>query len=108
VPVEILTDEQVEAPGRFTEEPTRPEPERFLFLDDVDRDLIALRRTPHPQLGFMVQMCAVRYLGRFLMDDPLDVPWSVVEPLANNRLPVDDGGGCNVRHGHPGAPTTAR
>ncbi len=45
VPVEFLTDEQAEAYGRFAEEPTRPELERFFFLDDVDRDLIALRRT---------------------------------------------------------------
>jgi hypothetical protein len=45
VPVEFLTDEQAEAYGAFTEAPTRPELERFFFLDDDDRDLIALRRT---------------------------------------------------------------
>jgi hypothetical protein len=26
-------------------------------------------------------MCTVRYIGRFLPDDPLDVPWAVVEYL---------------------------
>ncbi|CAM5551612.1 hypothetical protein SRIMM317S_03073 [Streptomyces rimosus subsp. rimosus] len=45
VPVEFLTDEQAEAYGTFTEVPTRPEPERFFFLDDDDRDLTALRRS---------------------------------------------------------------
>ncbi|MFE7358247.1 DUF4158 domain-containing protein, partial [Streptomyces sp. NPDC057543] len=45
MPVEFLTDVQATAYGRFVEEPTRPELERFFFLDDVDRDLIALRRT---------------------------------------------------------------
>ncbi|MFI5690152.1 DUF4158 domain-containing protein [Streptomyces sp. NPDC051636] len=50
--MEFLTDEQAEAYGKFTEEPTRPELERFFFLDDVDRDLIALRRSTHHQLGF--------------------------------------------------------
>ncbi|MCX5417747.1 Tn3 family transposase [Streptomyces sp. NBC_00059] len=89
MPVEFLTDEQAEAYGRFVEEPTRPELERFFFLDDVDRDLIALRRTQHHQLGFAVQMCTVRYVGRFLVDDPLDVPWSVVEYLAG-QLGIDD------------------
>ncbi|HEY9328469.1 MAG TPA: Tn3 family transposase [Streptomyces sp.] len=89
MPVEFLTDEQAEAYGRFAEEPTRPELERFFFLDDVDRDLIALRRTQHHQLGFAVQMCTVRYVGRFLVDDPLDVPWSVVEYLAG-QLGIDD------------------
>ncbi|MEN2424001.1 hypothetical protein AABB02_38590 [Streptomyces rimosus] len=45
MPVEFLTDEQAEAYGTFTEVPTRPEPEWFFFLDDDDRDLIALRRS---------------------------------------------------------------
>jgi hypothetical protein len=36
VPVELLTDEQAEAYGTFTEVPTRPELERFFFLDDDD------------------------------------------------------------------------
>ncbi|MEU6657538.1 DUF4158 domain-containing protein [Streptomyces sp. NPDC046821] len=45
MPVEFLTDEQAEAYGTFTAAPTRPELERFFFLDDDDRDLIARRRT---------------------------------------------------------------
>ncbi len=72
VPVEFLTDEQAEAYGKFAEEPTRPELEWFFFLDDVDRALIALRRSTHHQLGLALQMCTVRYIGRFLPDDPLD------------------------------------
>ncbi|MFJ1838114.1 DUF4158 domain-containing protein [Streptomyces sp. NPDC088175] len=71
MPVEFLTDEQAEAYGKFAEEPTHPELERFFFLDDIDRDLIALRRSAHHQLGFALQMCTVRYIGRFLPDDPL-------------------------------------
>lgn len=66
VPVEFLSDEQAEAYGTFAEEPTRPEPERFFFLDDVDRDLIALWRTEHHRPGFALQMCTVRYVGLFL------------------------------------------
>jgi hypothetical protein len=88
--VEFLTDEQAEAYGRFVEEQTRPELERFFYLDDVDRDLTALRRTPHQQLGFAVQMCTVRYVGRFLVDDPLDVPWPVVEHLTGRAVGVED------------------
>lgn len=55
----------------------------------MDRDLIALRRTTAHQLGFAVQMCTVRYVGRFLVDDPLDVPWSVVEHLTA-QLQIED------------------
>lgn len=73
VPVEFLTDEQAEAYGKFAEEPTGPEPERFFFLDDEDRKLIAKRRGDHSRLGFAVQMCTVRYIGLFL-EDPLAVP----------------------------------
>jgi hypothetical protein len=88
VPVEFLSDEQAKAYGTFPEEPTRPELERFFFLDDVDRDLIALRRTKHHQLGFALQMCTVQYVGLFL-EDPLAVPWPVVEHLAA-QLCVED------------------
>ncbi|MFF8382536.1 Tn3 family transposase [Streptomyces kanasensis] len=89
MPVEFLTDEQAEAYGKFAEEPTRPELERFFFLDDVDRDLTARRRSTHHRLGFALQMCTVRYIGRFLPDDPLDAPWPVVEHLAA-QLGIED------------------
>ena len=86
MPVEFLTDEQAGAYGRFVGEPTGPELERFFF--DVDRNLIALRRTPSHQLGFALQVCTVRYLGLFL-EDPLDVPWVVVDHLAG-QLEIED------------------
>lgn len=45
----------------------------------------ARRRSTHHQLVFALQMCTVRYIERFLPDDPLDpldAPWPVVEPLS--------------------------
>ncbi|MGW6483970.1 Tn3 family transposase [Streptomyces sp. NPDC055059] len=89
MPVEFLTDDQAASYGKFTEEPTRPELERFFFLDDEDRKLIAKRRGDHSRLGFALQMCTVRYIGRFLPDDPLDVPWVVIEHLAA-QLGIED------------------
>ncbi|GGR66765.1 hypothetical protein GCM10010282_69670 [Streptomyces roseolus] len=88
MPVEFLTDEQAAAFGSFADEPTRPELERFFFLDDEDRKLIAKRRGDHNRLGFALQMCTVRYIGLFL-EDPLAVPWPVVEHLAA-QLEVED------------------
>ena len=88
VSVEFLTDEQAEAYGTFAEEPTRPELERFFFLDDEDRKLIAKRRGDHSRLGFALQMCTVRYIGLFL-EDSLAVPWPIVEYLAD-QLGIGD------------------
>jgi hypothetical protein len=87
MPVEFLTDEQA-AYGCFMEVPTRPELERFFFLDSDDLDLVALRRTDGHRLGMALQICTVRYIGLFL-EDPLDVPWLVVEYLAE-QLGISD------------------
>ncbi len=61
--------------------PSRTDLERFFFLDDADKGLITDRRGDHNRLGIMLQATTVRYLGVFL-EDPLDVPWPVVEYLA--------------------------
>ena len=87
--MEFLTDEQATSYGKFNEEPTQPELERFFFLDDEDRKLVAKRRGDHNRFGFAPQMCTVRYIGRFLPDDPLDVPWAVVEYLGE-QLGIKD------------------
>lgn len=103
VPVEFLTGEQAEAYGTFTEVPTRPELERFFFLDDDDRDLIALRRTDAHRLSMAVQVCTVRHAGRFLADGPLAVQWEVVEHLAE-QLGIGDAScvkRCPERRGAP-------
>lgn len=89
MPVKFLTDEQAAAYGSFQDVPTRPELERFFFLDDDDRDLIARRRTDGHRLGMALQICTVRYVGMFLLDDPLAVPWDVVEYLAR-QLGIED------------------
>src|SRR6266576_3253053 len=88
MPVEFLSDEQVGAYGRFTGELSVAEVERFFYLDDADRDLIARRRSDHHRLGFAVQLGTVRAVGRFL-EDPLDVPWLAVEFLAE-ELEIGD------------------
>ena len=90
MPVEFLSDEQVAAYGRFTGELSAGEVERFFYLDDADRNLIARRRSDHHRLGFAVQLGTVRALGRFL-EDPLDVrcrrwsSWPISWRLATHR-----------------------
>ena len=52
MPVEFLSDEQVSAYGRFTRKLPAGGLERFFYLDDADRDLVARRRSDHHRLGF--------------------------------------------------------
>jgi TnpA family transposase len=88
MPTEFLTDDQLAQYGRFYGAPSRAQLERFFFLDDADRALIARRRRPHSQLGFALQLGTVRSLGTFLAD-PLDVPTEVVAYIAA-QLGIDD------------------
>jgi hypothetical protein len=55
--------------------------ERFFFLDDDDRDLIALRRTDGQPVGHGTADLHGA-LPRIVPGDPLDVPWPVVEHMA--------------------------
>ena len=97
VPLDFLTDGQVAAYGRFDGVPSRADLERFFFLDDADRDLIGDRRGDHNRLGFVLQATTVRYVGVFL-EDPVDVPWQVVEYLAA-QLGIEDPSCAKAVHG---------
>ncbi len=88
MPVEFLSDEQAAGYAAYRGVPSRTELERFFFLDDADRELVEARRRDHNRLGFAVQLCTVRFLGRF-MADPRQVPVGVVEYLAG-QLRVGD------------------
>ena len=86
--LDFLSDAQVAGYGRFQGVPARSDLERYFFLDDADRALIGKRRGEQHRLGFALQITTVRFLGVFL-EDPLDVPWPVVEYLAE-QIEVSD------------------
>jgi hypothetical protein len=48
----FLTAAEEAVYGRFTGPPEQSTLERFFFLDDADRDLIAAKRGDHNRLGF--------------------------------------------------------
>jgi len=94
--------------GRFVGVPSRSDLERSFVLDSVDRDLLGDRRGDHNRLGFMVQAATVRYIGVFLKD-PVDVPWPVVEFVAEQLLNTivgayDRGGLSSLAMPIPGVP----
>jgi TnpA family transposase len=84
----FLTAKQLAACGCFDGAPSGEELERFFFLDDEDRKLIAKRRGDGSRLGFALQLTTVRFLGAFL-DDPLDVPSVVLDELAGQLVIAD-------------------
>ncbi|HEY6798466.1 MAG TPA: Tn3 family transposase [Kineosporiaceae bacterium] len=77
----FLTNGQIAAYGRYGDRVDQEVLERFFFLDDADRELIAKRRGDHHRLGFGLQLVTVRHLGTFLTD-PLDVPQGVLDYVA--------------------------
>nr|WP_229877597.1 DUF4158 domain-containing protein [Streptomyces bluensis] len=69
---------------------TDPELERFFFLDDDDRDLIALRRTDAHRLGTALQICTVRSIGgswRMIRRRCRGRSWSIWPPGSASRAP---------------------
>nr|WP_220448571.1 DUF4158 domain-containing protein [Nonomuraea mesophila] len=83
MPAEFLSAEQRAVYASLAEMPSLSDLEKFFFLDDFDRNVIAQSRADSHRLGVAVQIGTVRYKGLFL-EDPLAVPWPVVDYLASS------------------------
>jgi len=79
----------VAAYERFVGELSRSELEGFFLLDGTALDLIAHKRADQHKIGVGLQVGTVRFLGHFLTEDPIDVPWSAVEYVAS-QLEITD------------------
>jgi len=74
VPTRFLTDEQLATYGRYAADPPdQAVLERFFFLDDADRDLVATRRGDHGPSRKVTAEIIARFAatGR---DDPTIAP----------------------------------
>ncbi len=95
--MDFLADDQLRSYGRFRGDLSQSQLDRFFLLDHVDRRMVERHRRDHQRLGFAMQLGTVRFLGTFL-SDPLDVPWQVVEYLAE-QLRIRDPS-CVKRYGN--------
>jgi hypothetical protein len=89
MPVEFLTDDEAASFGRYGDSVPQADLERFFFLDDGDRAMVAALRGDHNRLGFSIQLATVRYIGRFLPDPLEGVPAEAVDFLAG-QLEIAD------------------
>lgn len=83
IPIEYLSAVQVTRYGRFVDDPSPADLERFFRMDAATCELASSKRRPHNRLGWAVQWGTVRMLGTFLTDDPVAVPDVVVEFVAH-------------------------
>ncbi len=80
--VVFLSAAERAAYGRYASEPPGQEAlERFFFLDDADRELVAQHRGDHNRLGFALLLVGVRHLGLFPVD-VLETPRAVIDYVA--------------------------
>jgi hypothetical protein len=59
VPAEFLSDQEAAAFGRYGGSVPLADLERFFYLDDADRKLVAGQREDHNRLGFSVKLATV-------------------------------------------------
>ena len=81
MPIDFLTPAERDRLNRFPEPIPAEDLRVFFTLSDRDREEVRKQRGAHNQLGFALQLCALRYLG-FAPDDLGATPWPAVTLVA--------------------------
>lgn len=91
MPVNFLTEEQNQTYARYPVTLIPEQLDKYFYLDDKDKALIAACRRDYNKLGYALQLATVRFLGTFL-SNPIDVPAEVKNYMAKQlgiKLPKD-------------------
>jgi TnpA family transposase len=81
MPIDFLTAAERERLNRFPEPIPDDDLRVFFMLSQADQLEVGKQRGAHNQLGFALQLCALRYLG-FAPDDLGTTPWPAVMYVA--------------------------
>ena len=81
MPIDFLTAAERERLNRFPEPIPDDDLRVFFMLSHADQLEVGKQRGAHNQLGFALQLCALRYLG-FAPDDLSTTPWPAVMYVA--------------------------
>src|SRR5215471_9828909 len=81
MPIDFLTPAERDRLNRFPEPIPAEDLRVFFTLSERDREEVRKQRRAHNQLGFALQLCALRYLG-FAPDDLGATPWPAVTLVA--------------------------
>ncbi|MGH7733270.1 MAG: DUF4158 domain-containing protein, partial [Gemmatimonadales bacterium] len=104
MPHEYLSDEQAGRYGRFVEDPSPGELEKFFFLDEAALAGAREKRRLHNRMGWSIQWGTVRMPGTFLTGSgPVDVPEVVIGYVAE-QLGIEDQVAVKRYGGRPQAP----
>lgn len=100
----FLTENERERQRRFPEAIPPRDVSDYFTLSETDHGRVKQQRGPHNQLGFALQLCALRYLG-FVPDELTTAPAAVVTYVAEQIQGASDslavyGQGAHTRTDH--------
>jgi TnpA family transposase len=81
MPVNFLNEAERDRLNRFPEQISDKDLVLFFALSASDKAQSRKQRGDHNQLGYSIQLCALRYLG-FAPDDLKSIPWEALSYIA--------------------------
>jgi hypothetical protein len=78
MPIHIFTEAERARLDAFPEEIAHDDLITFFTLSEADREQLPFSSAPHNRLGFVMQLCILRFMG-FVPEELTRIPPAVVE-----------------------------